>query len=777
MGACGKPSVLESGGRRARRVFLRCAAVASLVAFSGTLRAPVPALASTSPWGPVTRIPGFNPTITHSASCASPSFCVAVDGHGEAVTWDGRMWSATSQADPDALTSVSCTSPSFCMAVGIDGAAVTDEGAKWSAPVQIDEKGTVLAAISCTSPGFCMAVDEKGRSFSFNGTRWSGPVQIDPVWGMISLSCTSPGFCMAVDEKGRAFSFIGTRWSGPVQIDQTGQLNLQTVSCASARFCLAGDGQGNALTYDGKSWAAPIAVDTNGFGALSCTSSSFCMGVDNLGSYVTFWRPPAVTAISPSIGPSSGGPAIVISGSGFGAATAVYFGSAAATSFTVNSDTEITAVAPAHAVGPVDVTVATPPGTSAITSADTFTYATLATPTGYHPVDPARICDTRAGGPKSGCGRSTSLGPAGTLTIDVAGNGGVPETGTTAVVANVTVTNTTAGGYLTVYPAGQSPPVASNLNWSAHETVANLVTVGLSSQGAITVYNAHGTADVIVDVEGYFASAPAGEGLYDPLSNPARICDTRANNPSKLAGTALSQCEGAAPATPGTLTVAVAGLGGLPQSGVAAAVLNVTAVAPTTGGYLTVYPASTTRPLASNVNYRPGDAVPNRVVVRLGTQGKVAIFASSGDPQILVDVTGYYGDGSNPSDTGSTFTPALSPLRICDTRTTVPYTTPCTGSTLAPNSTLDVAIAGTDGIPAGVSAVIANVTVTGTTIPSYLTVYPSGQSRPTISDLNWQPQETTMNLVIGGVGSGGKITVYNARGVAGVIVDVVGWYA
>jgi hypothetical protein len=82
-----------------------------------------------------------------------------------------------------------------------------------------------------------------------------------------------------------------------------------------------------------------------------------------------------VTGVSPGSGPVSGGTSVTIAGSGFAGATAVNFGSTAASSFTVNSDTSITATAPAAtAVGTVDVTVTTPSGTSATSSADQFTY-------------------------------------------------------------------------------------------------------------------------------------------------------------------------------------------------------------------------------------------------------------------------------------------------------------------------------------------------------------------------------------------------------------------
>lgn len=84
---------------------------------------------------------------------------------------------------------------------------------------------------------------------------------------------------------------------------------------------------------------------------------------------------PVVTGVSPASGPLAGGTSVTITGSGFTGATAVKFGSAAASSFTVNSDASITAAAPAAVgVGPVDVTVTTPSGTSATRSADQYAY-------------------------------------------------------------------------------------------------------------------------------------------------------------------------------------------------------------------------------------------------------------------------------------------------------------------------------------------------------------------------------------------------------------------
>ena len=73
----------------------------------------------------------------------------------------------------------------------------------------------------------------------------------------------------------------------------------------------------------------------------------------------------------------------------------------------------------------------------------------------------------------------------------------------TAVIVNMTVTNTTANGHLIVYPSDASQPIASDLNWAPGQTVPNLVVVKLSADGKIAIYNGFGSTDVIVDVLGY----------------------------------------------------------------------------------------------------------------------------------------------------------------------------------------------------------------------------------------------------------------------------------
>ncbi|MGA8726232.1 MAG: RHS repeat-associated core domain-containing protein [Acidimicrobiales bacterium] len=217
----------------------------------------------------------------------------------------------------------------------------------------------------------------------------------------------------------------------------------------------------------------------------------------NIASY----PPPVVEQISPSYGPPAGGSRVTITGSGFTGATSVDFGGSSA-SFIVDSDTTITATAPAGG-GTVDITVTTPGGTSAGGSADQFTYQGAGA---FGSLSPARVLDTR-----HGTGAAGPVGAGRSIAVQVTGVGGVPASGVGAVVLNVTVTQPSSSGYLTVYPDGSARQTTSNLNFSPGETVPNLVVVPVGSDGKIDIYNgSSGTVQILGDVSGYYLSGTPG---------------------------------------------------------------------------------------------------------------------------------------------------------------------------------------------------------------------------------------------------------------------------
>ena len=548
---------------------------------------------------------------------------------------------------------------------------------------------------------------------------------------------------------------------------------------------------------------------------------------------------PSVTGLSPGSGSTAGGTAVTMSGSNFASSSTVNFGASGATGVTVVSPNQIDAVSPPGSAGTVDVTVTTPAGTSATSSADQFAYVTpplavttttlptgrigqtysatltasggttpytwsisngalpaglsLATATGvisgtptgtsgttsftvmvadssspvqnatqalsitlapagsaYMALSPTRLLDTRSTG--------QTLGPGVSLNLTV--TGGSVLGSATAVALNVTVTNTTASGWLAVYPAGGPLPVLSNLNWVAGETVPNLVIVPVGANGQITFYNPNGKTDVVVDLEGYFALEAAGStaGSYVPLT-PARITDTRAGSGYPNSGSTLG---------PGsTLDIQVTGVGGVLATGVTSALMNVTVTDTTAAGFLTVYPQGAIRPLASNLNWVAGDTVANRVVVPVGPMGQITVYNPTGNTDVVVDVDGYFTDGTSAPSNESLFKP-ITPTRVLDTRKT--------GQTLGPGATLNQQMTGAAGIAANATAVITNVTATDTTAASFFTVYPGG-TRPFASDVNWPAGGTVPNLTVATLSSGGAMYVYNSSGSADLIIDAFGYFS
>ncbi len=383
---------------------------------------------------------------------------------------------------------------------------------------------------------------------------------------------------------------------------------------------------------------------------------------------------------------------------------------------------------------------------------------TPAVPAGayFHALTPARVLDSRPG--PGNTGGYTSPWTAGTVrTVTVGGHGGVPANAD-SVVLNVTVADTTSSSYLSVWPTGQSQPTASSLNWTAGEVIPNAVTVKLGSSGQISVFNQAGSADVIIDVAGYY-DANTGDG-FSSLT-PARVLDSRPG-PGNTGGYT-------SPWTTGTIrTVNVGSHGGVPPDA-DAVVLNVT-VADTTGSsYLSVWPTGQSQPTASSLNWVAAEVIPNAVTVKLGSSGQISVFNNSGNADVIVDVAGYYKAG-----TGKLFH-SLAPARILDSRPG-PGNTGGYSSPWGPTTLRTVAVGGLVGVPATADSVVMNVTVADTTGSSFLTLWPNGQTQPTASNLNWVPGEVVPNAVTVKLGTTGHLSIANFAGNVDVIADVAGYF-
>ena len=158
----------------------------------------------------------------------------------------------------------------------------------------------------------------------------------------------------------------------------------------------------------------------------------------------------------------------------------------------------------------------------------------------------------------------------------------------------------------------------------------------------------------------------------------------------------------------------------------------------------------------------------------VGPDGSIKVYNFVGTVDVVVDVSGWFTDASNPQASGYRFTP-LAPMRVIDTRSGAGE--PLAGSTLSPQGSATSAVAATASLPPQAVAVAANVTVTDTTSASFLTAYASSAARPSSSDLNWVAGETVPNMLVTGLGGAGSLTVYNLLGAADVVVDVFGFWS
>ncbi len=260
------------------------------------------------------------------------------------------------------------------------------------------------------------------------------------------------------------------------------------------------------------------------------------------------------------------------------------------------------------------------------------------TTSAYTSLVPARVMDSRSAystidGMALGAGALTS---GQSVDLQVAGRGGVPATGVTSVVVNVTAVNQTEPTYITVHPTGSLRPNASNLNPMPGVVTSNVVVATVGTAGQISLYNNAGTVDVIVDVQGWFGP---GDG-FTPVG-PARVVDTRVGFATIDGVDAGGGTVGAAAVT----TFRVTGRAGVPATGVGAVAINVTAINQTLLTHLTVYPAGTPRPTASVLNPKPGLVASNLVIAKVSPAGEISIFNLQGSLDLIVDIAGWF-----PSD-------------------------------------------------------------------------------------------------------------------------------
>ncbi len=269
-----------------------------------------------------------------------------------------------------------------------------------------------------------------------------------------------------------------------------------------------------------------------------------------------------------------------------------------------------------------------------------------------------------------------------------------------------------------------------------------------------------------------------GVGLqFFPLPQPVRLLETRAG----FTGCTM-------PGVPinanGTLTLpARTTCAGIPAA--AAAVTGNITVVPSGPGFLTLFPSSATQPTVANSNFGAGEITNNVFTVGLGaSDGAFKIF-SSATTHVIVDVTGYY---APPNTGGLYFHPLATPVRLLETR---PSLTGCitpgtqligTGNPNAdPNLDLllqgrSPVVAPCNSIPATAQVLVGNATSVLPSALGYLTIYPSGGTRPTVASSNYAGNDVINGPFAVKLGADGKFKIYTFA-TTNLVVDILGYYS
>ena len=252
----------------------------------------------------------------------------------------------------------------------------------------------------------------------------------------------------------------------------------------------------------------------------------------------------------------------------------------------------------------------------------TGSYSEAQTALRFHPQAPARIYDSRVEGGRWNQGE--------TRVIAVPANAA-------AVAINLTVTEPSAAGFVTVFPCDAVVPVVSNINYSAGQVVANLVQTG-TSNGSICVHSLSRT-HIVIDLEGTYDSG--ADGLRYQAVPPTRLVDTRSGLGSVFGRVAMDA--GANGIWPANAPISTSGV----PVDVRALMVSLIAVSPRNAGWAEigpcVEPSASTPYASSTLNFLANDVVTNQAITptRAASGADVCSFATS--PAFhVVDLTGWF---------------------------------------------------------------------------------------------------------------------------------------
>lgn len=312
--------------------------------------------------------------------------------------------------------------------------------------------------------------------------------------------------------------------------------------------------------------------------------------------------------------------------------------------------------------------------------------------------------------------------------------------GAVAVLANLTMTESPAGGYITADRCsafGSGSPSKSNGNFNPGQNIANLGVVPIASDGSFCIFN-ETPVHLLADVQGYFS--PGGPLRFTRFG-PTRVLDTRASGR----------------AAKGSVTTVRTGL----PAGATAALVNLTMTDGVAGGFITADRCSNLQqlpPTKSNGNFVARQNVANLAVVPVAGDGSFCIYTES-DVHLLADVQGYFAPG------GALGFTLLDPRRVLDTRG---------GATPQDNAIIRV----NPGVSAGTDAVLVNITMTRSPGAGYITADRCSVLQPGLqqkSNGNFTGGQNIANLSVVQLDPDGSFCIYTEHQVD-VLVDMQGTF-
>ena len=378
----------------------------------------------------------------------------------------------------------------------------------------------------------------------------------------------------------------------------------------------------------------------------------------------------------------------------------------------------------------------------------------------YYNATPGRIADSRYG---TGGMPKARLVTGSSVSIPVLGRSGVPATGVSAVVVNLTAIKTSTSGWVTAYASRTAKPNTSSLNFGANWTGATTSTVDVGADGRIKL-DVTGSLDLAVDIIGYYGSASgtgAAGASFVPMDG-MRMVDTRetvALRPGQSVRVSLGDWD----TTDGMVPRAVR--------------TNVTALSSSASGWLATWSGVGAAPATSTVNVVKAEVSPNSTVVALskdsaGEYGFTVKNTSNTTMHALVDIEGMY-----VTSTDGPFSVRIptGPSRIIDTR----YGVGAPKAKVAAGRTIRQAAPQLDWIfPLGFEGTITGAAPLGTT---WLTAWGGGPYRPTTSSLNLvkgvnRANGMTLSYGMQTEDSDPGFAIYNAAAATDVIVDRTAYF-